>query len=99
MKKNLCFLFFLLNSIFANGQNFTAMDSLRGGWHEFRSCFDLQHYHLKLKVDPKTRFISGSNRWICKGISSSRIIQADLDPELNITSITSSSGPASWKRK
>jgi len=99
MKKNLCSLIFLLTSILANAQNFTAMDSLRGGWHEFRSCFDLQHYHLKLKVDPKTRFISGSNRWTCRGISASQIIQVDLDAELNITSIISSSGPATYKRK
>jgi aminopeptidase N len=80
-------------------QEYTALDSLRGGWHAYRSCFDLLHYHLKLKVNPQSQFISGSNRWTCRGLEESAIIQADLDMALNILSINTSGGAARWTRK
>jgi len=99
MKKLFILLVFLSFFSGIKAQDFTALDSLRGGWHSYRSCFDLLHYHLKLKVDPVTQFISGSNRWTCRGLEEANTIQADLDRALNIVSITTSGGPAKWTRK
>ena len=98
MKKVLFLTYFLIVRHFLPAQDFTAMDSLRGGWHAGRSSFDLLHYHLKLKVIPETRFIQGSNRWTCKALASSGFLQVDLHPDLEITGIESSGGAAKWSR-
>lgn len=99
MKKVIILLVFYGFVSAISAQSFTALDSLRGGWHAYRSCFDLLHYHLKLKVNPQTRFISGSNRWTCRGLEDAATIQADLDMALNIVSVISPEGPAKWTRK
>ena len=39
---------------------YTEADSLRGSLRPERA-FDVQKYHLKLKVEPEKQFISGSN--------------------------------------
>ncbi|RZK29462.1 MAG: M1 family peptidase, partial [Hymenobacter sp.] len=40
---------------------FTRADSLRGGQRPERTCYDINYYHLNVKLDPARRFISGSN--------------------------------------
>jgi aminopeptidase N len=99
MKKLFLFLVFLLAQQIMHAQEFTALDSLRGGWHSYRSCFDLLHYHLKVSVNPRDQSISGSNRWTCMGLQESGIMQVDLDQALNISSILSSRGAAKFTRK
>ena len=79
-------------------QKYTFQDSLRGAFHENRSNNDLLHYHLKIKVDPVTRFISGFNKITCKSISASRTIQVDLVQSFDILQINTENGPAKWKR-
>lgn len=98
MKKVLILTCFLISAINGKAQNFTALDSLRGGWHAGRSCFDLLHYHLKVKVFPESRSIKGSNRWTCRGLQASAKVQVDLHPDLVITEIISSGGAARWTR-
>lgn len=96
--KKLLFLF-LISGFAARAQDFTVFDSLRGGWHEGRNSFDLLHYHLRLKVNPDSRFISGSNRWTCRGIKESDWLQVDLQQIFQIQSILTSGGKATWSRK
>ncbi|MGI4866586.1 MAG: M1 family metallopeptidase [Janthinobacterium lividum] len=40
---------------------FTRADSLRGGQRPERTCYDINYYHLDVKLDPARKFISGSN--------------------------------------
>jgi hypothetical protein len=41
---------------------FTRADSLRGSLTTpLRTCYDLNYYHLDVKLDPAKRFISGTN--------------------------------------
>jgi aminopeptidase N len=96
--KKLLFLF-LISGFTAGAQEFTAFDSLRGGWHEGRSSFDLLHYHLKLKVNPEAQFIEGSNRWLCRGLSESDWLQVDLQAAFRILAINTSGGRAVWSRQ
>jgi aminopeptidase N len=100
MKKGfLLLLYFTLFSIPGLlAQKYTPEDSLRGAMHANRTCYDLHHYHLKIKVEPITRYISGSNRLSCIGLSESRTLQVDLDPAFDIERIETSSGPARFSR-
>ena len=45
----------------SNHTNYTRADTLRGSLRPERSDYDVQKYHLKLKVDPATKSITGSN--------------------------------------
>ena len=40
---------------------YTRADSLRGGQRPERTCYDINYYHLDVKLDPARKFISGSN--------------------------------------
>jgi len=90
------FNFFVFGHV--HGQKFTSLDSLRGAYHPNRSSYDLLHYHLKIKVEPATRYISGSNKLTCKGLSESRMLQIDLAETFDIDVIKSSKGDSRWKR-
>ena len=69
MKKNifLILIFFLKpdsSAILAQGllQNktlFTKQDTLRGSITKERAWWDLNYYHLDIKVDPEKKYISG----------------------------------------
>ena len=81
-----------------SAQPFTGLDSIRGSYHANRSCYDLTHYHLRVAVNPQTRYLSGKNRLSALALSPSRTLQIDLAENFDISSITTSLGPARWKR-
>ena len=54
-------LLFLAMATLCRGQEFTQQDSLRGSITPERSWWDLNYYHLDIKVDPDHKYISGSN--------------------------------------
>ncbi|MDC0956914.1 M1 family metallopeptidase [Flavobacteriaceae bacterium] len=101
MKKNifLILIFFLKpdsSAILAQGllQNktlFTKQDTLRGSITEERAWWDLNHYHLDIKVDPEKKYISGHNTIQYTVLKSHSIIQIDLQAPLVITKVTQDS--------
>ena len=67
MKKIILLVLIILNysdslsqDIFANRKNFTRQDSLRGSITDERIWWDLNYYHLDIKVDPSTKNL----KWI-----------------------------------
>ena len=92
----LSFTFLLFEQCLA--QSYTFEDSLRGAFHQNRSNNDLLHYHLKINVNPVTRYISGFNKLTCKGLSEAKSLQIDLVEAFDIERIASSMGDAKWKR-
>jgi aminopeptidase N len=42
-------------------ETFTRADSLRGGQPAARTCYDINYYHLDVKLDVARKFISGAN--------------------------------------
>lgn len=54
--------------------------------HE-QACFDVEHYDLALKVDPKTKSIAGSLTMRARVVSKSSSILLDLDELLNVTTV------------
>ena len=92
---NKLFTIFLLASIsFANAQvvgsnhsDYTEADTLRGSLRPERTSYDVQKYHLKLKVEPEKKFISGSNTISFKVEENMPVMQLDLFENMKIDSI------------
>lgn len=91
------FNFWVVPNLF--GQTFTQADSIRGAYHELRSCFDLTHYRLKIKLDPVTRYISGTNTISFQALSAMKKMQLDLDPNFDILKLVSPLGKVQWSRE
>jgi aminopeptidase N len=65
---------------------YTEADSLRGSLRTERG-FDVQKYHLKLKVEPEKQFISGSNTISFIAEEKLSTIQIDLFKNMKVDSI------------
>ena len=60
---------------------------MRGSITPERAWWDLTYYHLNVKVEPDTKFISGSNTIQYKVIEAQKDLQIDLQPPLKITKV------------
>lgn len=56
----------------------TRQDSLRGAITPQRAWWDLQDYHLQVKVEPDQKFISGINTMTYKVTGAQNLLQIDL---------------------
>ncbi len=78
--------------------NYTEADSLRGSLRPERA-FDVQKYHLKLKVEPEKRFISGSNTISFIAEDDLSTIQIDLFENMKVDSILQNDEVLAFERK
>ncbi|MDC6365096.1 MULTISPECIES: M1 family metallopeptidase [Flavobacteriaceae] len=86
MKKTLLAVLFL-TSLAVSAQNFTRQDTLRGSITPEREWWDLNYYHLDIKVEPDKEFISGSNLVRYKVLEKAEVLQLDLQEPMQIESI------------
>ncbi|NMH86718.1 M1 family metallopeptidase [Flavivirga algicola] len=84
--------FSIIQCAFVNAQeilseknNFTRQDTLRGSITPERSWWDLNYYHLDIKVDPDKKFISGKNTIQYTVLKDYSVMQIDLQPPLHLT--------------
>ncbi|MES2559418.1 MAG: M1 family metallopeptidase [Bacteroidota bacterium] len=68
-------------------QKFTRYDYLHGKLTPLRTCFNVKHYDITLKVEPATKFISGSNTITFAVEKDFKKLQLDLFAALHIDSI------------
>ena len=83
-------IFLLLVSLYFNNsiaQKFSRKDSLKGSVTTERIWWDLQHYNLKVNVDPEKQSISGSNLVQYKVIKEHQILQIDLQFPMKILKV------------
>ena len=66
---------------------FSKADTLRGTLSEFRSSYDINYYHLDIKLDIENKFISGSNLFRFKTVSALKRLQFDLFESLAIEKV------------
>ncbi len=66
---------------------FTRADSLRGGQSALRTCYDINYYHLDVKLDPAKRFISGSNLFRFTATQDFTRLQFDLFANLQVDKV------------
>lgn len=59
-------------------------DSLRGTLTPLRTCYDINYYHLDVRVDPDERFISGSNLFKFTATEDFDRLQFDLFDNLKV---------------
>lgn len=68
--------------------SFTRADTLRGSLTSpYRTCYDLNYYHLDVKVDIEQKFISGSNLIRFTAVNDFTKLQIDLFANLKIEKI------------
>lgn len=70
--------------IFRSTQEFTHQDTLRGSNTKDRAWWNLEHYHLDIKVDPETKTIKGSNTVTYQVISESQQLQIELQEPMTL---------------
>ncbi|SFS80563.1 M1 family metallopeptidase [Sphingobacterium wenxiniae] len=66
---------------------FTKADSLRGTLTPLRTCYDIQYYHLDVKVDIDRKFLSGSNLFKFKAVENFDRLQFDLFDNLSVDKV------------
>jgi aminopeptidase N len=91
MKKLVTYLLFVLfatnainGQVLSNKQQFTHQDTLRGSITPERAWWDITYYDLNVKVEPESKFISGSNTIYYKVLKPYDILQVDLQVPLKI---------------
>ena len=83
----------------SNHSNYTEADTLRGSLRPERTNFDVKKYHLKLKIEPEKKFISGSNMISFKVEADMPEMQLDLFENMQIDSIMHGAGKLDYDRR
>ncbi|GAA5135363.1 M1 family metallopeptidase [Thalassotalea piscium] len=74
------------DSIFgSSASTITRQDVLRGSITPERAWWDLSHYHLKVKVDPSEKTISGTNTVSYRVLSEQKRLQIELQAPMQLT--------------
>ncbi len=81
-------------------QPFSRADSLQGNTlSPLRTCYDINYYHLDVKVDIDHKYISGSNLFKFTATRSFDRLQFDLFANLNLEKIIYNGQPLPYKRE
>lgn len=86
------FLILLLN-FNVSAQQFSHQDTLRGTITPERIWWDLNYYHLDIKVDPTDSTIKGQNTIVYTVLNEYQIMQIDLQSPLKIVKATQNNIP------
>jgi aminopeptidase N len=76
----------------------THADILRGSYGTYRANNDLLYYHLDIRVDPETKFVSGKNTIRFRMLQEGTRIQLDLNNSLNVDKILFGATPLKYQR-
>jgi len=89
----------LSQHIFEDKITFSRQDSLRGSITKERAWWDLNYYHLDIKINPKKKYIKGTNKVVYTVIKENNLMQIDLQKPLKITSVTEDGKKISYIRE
>ena len=104
-KITLSILAFLLFTTIANAQllqgkqEFTRADTLRGMLSPERTCYDLNYYHLDVKIDIENKSISGSNEFNFTATKDFTLLQFDLFSNLKVEKVVYNGQELPFKRE
>ncbi|WP_316785793.1 M1 family metallopeptidase [Pedobacter frigiditerrae] len=99
------FAFIFLISLSANAQllvekeKYGRADSLRGYLSPMRTCYDINYYHLDLKIDIDKKAISGSNEFKFTATRDFTKLQFDLFANFKIEKVVYQGKPLTFKRE
>ncbi|MBC7568091.1 MAG: M1 family metallopeptidase [Pedobacter sp.] len=74
-------------------------DSLRGHLTEYRTCYDLNYYHLDVKINIEDRSISGSNEFRFTATKTFKVLQFDLFSNLKVEKVVYQGADVPFKRE
>jgi hypothetical protein len=77
---------------------FTHQDTLRGSITKERVWWDVEHYTLDIKVNPKDSTIIGSNTIKYKVLQPYNVMQIDLQMPMEISKVTQDGVELKYKR-
>lgn len=98
MKKILLILLIGFQTINAQ-ETFTRKDSLQGGLHKERTCFDVLRYDLNIKIDIDNKHIVGFNSIDFEVVAPTQKIQIDLFKNMKVDSIVFQNSKLSFERE
>ena len=96
---SLLLIFTTLSSGLAQQTNFSKQDTLRGSITPERVWWDLLHYNLDFKVSPSSKSIEGSNLIRYEVLSQNKLMQIDLQPPMEITSVLENNKELNYNRE
>ena len=96
---SLLLIFTTLSSGLAQQSNFSKQDTLRGSITPERVWWDLLHYNLDFKVSPSSKSIEGSNLIRYEVLSQNQLMQIDLQPPMEITSVLENNKELNYNRE
>ncbi len=85
--------------LFAQTENITRQEILRGSVTHEREWWDVVHYNLKVEFLPETKSLKGSNTITFKTLKAGNKMQIDLQPPLSITKITHGNSQLKFERE
>ena len=80
-------------------QSFTRADSLRGQLTVFRTCYDLNYYHLDVKINIEDKSISGSNEFRFTATQNFKVLQFDLFANLEVSKVVYQDKELAYKKE
>ena len=80
-------------------QSFTRADSLRGQLTAFRTCYDLNYYHLDVKINIEDKSISGSNEFRFTATQNFKVLQFDLFANLEVSKVVYQDKELAYKKE
>ena len=105
MKRILALLLFISCAMQGHSQVVTAKeifsrgDTLRGTLTPLRTCYDINYYHLDVKVNPDERYISGSNLFQFTATEDFTKLQFDLFDNLRVDRVVYKGKELPFKRE
>jgi aminopeptidase N len=85
--------------VFAQTQEVTRQEKLRGSITPEREWWDVLHYHLAIEFFPDTKSIKGSNTITFKTLKAGGKMQIDLQPPLEIKKILHGASELKFERE
>ncbi len=96
----LTFTFFTSSAQLNHNTTFTKADSLRGSTTSpLRNCYDINYYHLNIKIDPEDKSLEGYNEFQFTASQDFKVLQFDLFDNLNIDKIVYKNKKLPYKRE
>lgn len=88
-----------VSHVFAQTENITRQEMLRGSVAPEREWWDVLHYHLAVEFFPDKKSIKGSNTITFKTLKAGNKMQIDLQPPLQITKIVHGNSEPKFERE
>ena len=95
----LCVITFAKAQLLNGVQKSSRADSLRGALTPLRTCYDINYYHLDVKINVDDKSISGSNEFRFTATQNFNKLQFDLFYNLNVEKVVFNNEELPFKRE